>query len=71
MVGSTYWSLRGQLWYGIALAHGWWSYDTFKCRGVWLEVPTGAGQGRCEVRVRLRTTGEAMTRLSVEEYVRK
>ena len=65
MVGSTYWSWRGQLWCGSALAHDWWSYDTSNCQGVSEVVPNGAGEGSCGVGVRLRTAGGAMTRLCV------
>ena len=34
LVGSTCWSWRGQMWHGIALAHGCWSYEKTECRGV-------------------------------------
>ena len=38
---------------------------------MWEKVPTGNGEDSCEVGVSWRTTGEAMTRLIVDEYGRK
>ena len=47
------------------------SSGTSKCERVWYEVPTGAGEGSCCVKVRWRTADGAMTRLSVNEVNRR